>query len=202
MFGRSADLPLAKDATSRFLPWLIAVMVFLAAVAIAGALATEVVVAGWHRDISGTITVQIMPASGLAEVSRDGTDKRVETALRILETTPGVTSARALDRDKTAALLEPWLGSREVFEDLPIPRLIDVSLAPDRNINLDALSRRLSESVPGASLDDHQLWLGKLVRFAYGLEMLAGTVIGLTTLALTSTVIYATRTGLAVHFSV
>ena len=36
-FGGRSDLPLAGDATSRFLPWLIAPMVFLAAVALAAA---------------------------------------------------------------------------------------------------------------------------------------------------------------------
>ena len=38
MFARRSDLPLDKDALSRFLPWLIAFMVFLAVMAMAGVL--------------------------------------------------------------------------------------------------------------------------------------------------------------------
>ena len=38
MFTRRSDLPLDKDALSRFLPWLIAFMVFLAVLAMANAL--------------------------------------------------------------------------------------------------------------------------------------------------------------------
>ena len=203
MFGRRSDLPLKSDVTSRFLPWLVAAMVFLASVAIAGALALTIITEGWHREVSGTITVQVMPPTDVSgEAARTETDKRVDTALSLLRTTPGVATARPLDHERTVALLEPWLGSREVFQDLPLPRLIDVTLEPGREVNIAGLSERLAEAVPGSSLDDHQAWLAKLVRFAYALEALAAAVVALVGATTAATVVYATRTNLAIHTSV
>ena len=62
MFTRRSDLPLDKDALSRFLPWLIAFMVFLAILAMAGMLVLNATASRWDQGIRGTLTVQVMPA--------------------------------------------------------------------------------------------------------------------------------------------
>ena len=67
MFARRSDLPLDKDALSRFLPWLIAFMVFLAVMAMAGVLVLNTVAARWDRGVSGTLTVQIIPAENAVD---------------------------------------------------------------------------------------------------------------------------------------
>ena len=61
MFARRSDLPLDKDALSRFLPWLIAFMVFLAILAMAGMLVLNATASRWDQGIRGTLTVQVMP---------------------------------------------------------------------------------------------------------------------------------------------
>ena len=61
MFSSRSDLPLDKDALSRFLPWLIAFMVFLAVLAMAGMLVLNSTAARWDQGISGTLTVQLIP---------------------------------------------------------------------------------------------------------------------------------------------
>ena len=55
---RRSDLPLDKDAHSRFLPWLIAFMVFLAALAMMGMVVFEKVAAKWDAGLTGTLTIQ------------------------------------------------------------------------------------------------------------------------------------------------
>lgn len=200
--GRRSDLPLKDDATSRFLPWLIAPMVFLSAVALAGVFILSTLIDRWDRDVSGTVTVEIATAPGEAGESAETTRRRVDQALRILAATPGIATARALTQEQLIALLAPWLGNSDLLKELPLPALIDVSLKADSVVNLAALADKLSKAIPGASLDDHRVWLARLIGLSRSIEWLAMGMVVLIGGVTSATVFYATRTGLAVHHEV
>ena len=51
-------------------------------------------------------------------------------------------------------MLEPWLGTGLALDELPVPRIIVVRLAPGRNADLAQLQAALKAQVAGASLDD------------------------------------------------
>ena len=193
MLSRRSDLPLDHDATSRFLPWLIAFMVFLAVLALAGTLVLGSMAARWDRGMSGTLTVQIAPEAPGAGGGRTA------RALEVLRATPGVARAEPIDEGRMLALLEPWLGSGVGADDLPLPRLIDVLKEPGRTIDMAALAKRLAEVAPGASVDDHGVWLKRLLRLIHTIEALSLSVVILIGFATVGTVVFATRTGLAIH---
>jgi cell division transport system permease protein len=197
IWRRRSDLPMAHDATSRFLPWLVALMVFLAALALAMLFVIGNLVGRWDRDVAGTLTVQVAPVLG--EGGDLGTQERVEATLRLLRDTQGVLAARALTQPELVGLIEPWLGSSDLVRDLPLPRLLDVTVDPRQHIDLGALGQKLSQAVPGASLDDHRVWLSRLVNLSRTIELLAAASVMLIGLVTALTVIYATRTGMAVH---
>ncbi|MBY0431801.1 MAG: cell division protein [Rhodospirillales bacterium] len=199
MLGRHSDLPLKGDATSRFLPWLVALMVFLAAVAVAAVLVIHAMIERWDRDVSGTLTVQITPAAARTEAAEAVTLERVAAAEKLLRETPGILSTRALERKQLVSLLEPWLGNAEILQGLPLPRLIDVTVAPGIRLDLDALSKSLSQAVPGASLDDHRVWLSRLIGLSRSIQWLALGALSMIGAITSLTVVYATLTGLAVH---
>ncbi|MFC7455476.1 cell division protein FtsX [Insolitispirillum peregrinum] len=194
-----SDLPVARDSSGGFLPWLIALMVFFAAMATTGSVGLTDMIARWNRDVAGTLTVQIPPVIGTTAKAKEETAARVERAVRLLQSLPNVVSASEIPADKLAALLEPWLGSRELIDELPTPRLIDVTLNPQARPSLEDLQTRLKDAVEGATIDDHQVWMSKLISLAEGLQKLAWGVIALVSFTTTTTVIYATRTALAVH---
>jgi cell division transport system permease protein len=200
MFGRHSDLPLTGDATSRFLPWLVALMVFLASMAVAGAFVISGVIDRWDRDVSGTLTVQILPAGG--DHAEAATEDRVRLAVDVMRKVPGVLSVKAFDKKRTLALLEPWLGGAEVLQDLPLPRLIDVSVDPNARIDLAEVAERLTQAVPGASLDDHRVWLSRLINLSRTIQWLAIVVVALIGAVTAATVVYGTRTGMAIHHGI
>lgn len=197
--ARRSDLPLQGDATSRFLPWLIAPMVFLCAVALAGALILNTLIGRWNRDVSGTLTVEIAAAPGDAAESAAATRQRVEQAEALLSATPGIAQAHALTQTQLVALLEPWLGNTDLLKELPLPALIDVTVNPEARPDLADLSQRLSKAIPGASLDDHRAWLSRLIGISRSIEGLAVVVVILIGGITSAVVVYATRTGMAVH---
>lgn len=198
-FDRRSDLPLKGDATSRYLPWLIAPMVFLSAVALAATFILSGLIGRWDRDVSGTLTVEVATAPGDAAEAAEPTRQRVEQVLRILDGTPGIAASHALSQEQLIALMAPWLGTSDVLKDLPLPALIDVTVKEDANLDVDALAQTISRTVPGASLDDHRRWLDRLIGLSRSIEWLAIGIVSLIGMVTIATVYYATRTGMAIH---
>ena len=159
MIGRVRDVPLSGDPASRYLPWTVGLLVFLATLAFAAGMFLSSAGDAWRQNLSGTLTVQI-PVS-------DGSDRRerVEAAAELLRTTPGIVSVRPIPDSEIAVLLEPWLGKQVLGLDLPVPDLIDVSVVRGADIDIAALSARLARVAPGAVVDDHAIWLRRLTEF-------------------------------------
>ena len=155
MLGRRLDIPLNRDSSVRFLPWIIALMVYLAGLALAGTLVLQGALERWNTSLAGTLTVQLPPAKP------GGTDP-LPAALNLLRATRGVISAEALTRDQTAKLIAPWLGTALSPEELALPRLVDLRVDPRAGPDLADLRTRLAAAAPGALLDDHRLWLDRL----------------------------------------
>lgn len=194
MFRTHYDLPLQRDVTGRFLPWIIALMVYLAILAMAGSMVLSDMARRWDRGLAGTLTVQVPPLP-------EGTpalDERVRSALGVLRATPGIARAEALPRQDLQTLLEPWLGTGALNADLPVPAMIDVTLAGGR-IDMNGLAQRLRAAVPGAELDDHAAWLKDLLAIARAVEAVALGILALVGGAAVATVIFVSRAGLAIH---
>ncbi|SME91667.1 cell division transport system permease protein [Tistlia consotensis] len=191
---RRRDLPLANDASARYLPWLIAFLVFLAGLALVGGLGANRLAARWDSGLAGKLTVQVMPGQNAEE-----TKTRVGLVLDLLTASKGVASVEVLDRKQLGALLEPWLGASAYEESLPLPMLIDVTLDPGVEGVPPGLAERLEKEIPAAHLDDHQRYLGALISFARSLQLIALAVVVLVGAATILTLIFVTRTGLSVH---
>jgi cell division transport system permease protein len=141
-----------------------AAMAFLAVFALALSLATERLADRWSAELARTSTLRI-------SAPQDQIAAQTEAALRVLQTTPGVGSARALSDDEQIALLEPWFGPDLPVASLPIPRLIEIVEAGD-GFDATGLRARLQAEAPGAVLDDHTRWRAPLVAAADRLRSL------------------------------
>jgi cell division transport system permease protein len=140
------DLPLRHGAASRFLPSIIGGLLYLAVVALAvAAIADEAL----HRyDLRRELVTVTLPS---VEDGRAG-EQQVAQAIDLLRRTSGVTSAVAVPPEELKALVEPWLGTPDSDLDLPLPRLIDVTIEPQAGPDLSALEKRLAEVVSGATI--------------------------------------------------
>ncbi len=199
MLFRRGDLPLDRDPTGRFLPWLVALMVYLAALALVCAMVMNKMVERWDTGLSGSITVQIPPKQGDPTEAGAAADASLDAVIEILLATPGVISAEVLDPDEIVRLLEPWLGAGASYGDLPLPELIAVGIDRSAAPDFEELSRRLAQAAPGTILDDHQSWLGQLLDLARTIELVAALVVILVGASAATMVVFATRMGLAIH---
>ena len=193
MRGRVRDVPLRSDPASRYLPWTVGLLVLLATLALAAGMFLWSAGETWRQNLSGTLTIQV-PVSDVSDRR-----VRVDAASETLRSTPGILSIRPIPDAEIALLLEPWLGKQALGLELPVPDLIDATVASDADVDLVVLSARLEQAAPGAVVYKHATWLGRLTEFTRIAETVSYVVmIGILISAVT-TVIYTTRTGLAVH---
>lgn len=194
MLFRRPTVPLDEDSSARFLPWLVAFMVFLACLALASVFVVERAAQRWDSGLKGQLTVQI-PAPE-QEVERPA---RIEKVTQVLQATPGVRGLSVLTPQEVARLVEPWLGEAALAAELPLPDLIAVTLDASQPPDLGALRAALEAAVPGTQADDHQRWLANLLNLARSIKLGALIVVGLVCFAAVVTVVFVTRTGLEIH---
>lgn len=139
-------------------------MAFLAVFALALSLASGRLADRWGEELAQTATIRIV-------APLDQRETQTTAALRVLETTAGVAHARALTDADQQALLAPWFGQDLPLDALPVPRLIEITSAPD-GFDATGLRLRLSAEVPGAVLDDHGRWRAPLLAAAKRLRLL------------------------------
>jgi cell division transport system permease protein len=164
-----------------------AIMSYLACLAIGALLLINRAVDGWTSGLSREVTVQIRILNG---VDVEGELIKAETILRSIS---GVKSVDVLDRDAGAKLLEPWLGAGDLSE-LPIPRLIRVTIDEVSPPDFAELELVLKKEVQGASLDTHRRWQAELTRLARNLSFFAFAILLLIATSAVAMVIFATRT--------
>ncbi|MFT6558068.1 cell division protein FtsX [Sneathiella sp.] len=193
VFGKSAELQLEKDVSSKYLPVVISSMIFLASLALAGLFSIHSAVQDWSNAVSGNLTVEIAYEEGT------NLDKKVRIATDFLQTFPGLEKVRPLDKSDTAKLLEPYLGRADVIKNLPLPRLIEVTIAEGSSVDLLAAAKKLSDAVPGAVLNTHRPWLNKMILLARSVQILAGAIMLLISIVTVIIVIFAARTGMVMH---
>jgi len=180
-----------NSIAGRSLVAVVAIMTFLASMTTGAVVLVRTAANDWQAEVAREITIQVRPQTG-----RD-VEAEVRKAADIARAAPGVADVRPYTKEESSRLLEPWLGSGLALDDLPIPRMIVVKVAPDVTPDLASLRKTLSDQVAGASIDDHRGWIEQMrtmSRTAVG----AGIVILLLVFAATVlSVTFATRGAIA-----
>jgi cell division transport system permease protein len=188
------DTPIVpkRSIAGRALVAVVAIMTFLASLTTGAVMLVRSSAVEWQSDVAREVTIQVRPGQG-----RD-VDAEVARAVEIARAIPGIGDVRPYSKAESAGLLEPWLGSGLLLDELPVPRMIVVKL-PSTGIDLALLRQALSERVPGASLDDHRAWINRMRTMAR--TTVAGGI-GILILMLVATVlsvIFATRGAMATN---
>jgi len=127
------------------------VMCFLAAMAAGGMFMTWQAIDTWKAGVVSEATAQIMPLDDGPE----DVQKRVDEVVK------------------------PWLGQFGLLDDLPVPRLVAITLDRKNPANIEALDGLIRVKVRGARVDAHGHWVLQLSDMArtagwLGVAILAG----------------------------
>ena len=189
----SASIVPSSSIAGRSLTAVVAIMTFLAALTTGAAMLVVSTANDWQADVGREVTVQVRPAAG-RDIEAD-----VGKAVAAARAAPGIADVRAYSKEESEKLVEPWLGAGLHLDDLPIPRLIVIKLAPGVTPNFAALRQALANQVPTASLDDHRGWMERMRTMA-GTAVVCGlAVLGLVIAVTMLSVTFATRGAMATN---
>ncbi len=187
-------LPNKTDATRRYLPWIICLMAYLAALTVAGILMVGNLLEGWRAGVSGAVSV-VLP------VGDDGGPAAAERLAAVLRARADVDSAEVMDGAALSGLIDTWIDGDIAAMDLPLPTVVDVTLADPLDDGA-ALAEAVAAEAPAARVDVHRDWLAPLVDLAGSVRLIGMIVVVLIALAAAATVVFTTRAGLSMHHMV
>jgi cell division transport system permease protein len=196
-FDGAASTIMPRDKGAAPLDFVIAVMALLAALALGSSMIAARAAEGWSAGLSDRLTIQVLPPdSGDVQA---GLDAEVRAALAVLQATQGIAQVRVLSDGEIATLVEPWIGNSGVVAGIPLPRLIDATVAPGGGVDVPSLQERLKLAAPHAVVDDHSRWLTRLAGLAGTVRWAAYGILLLIAGATAAVVMLATRAGLDAH---
>ena len=173
-------------APLRTLTAVMAVMCFLAVLAVGAMLLINRAVEQWASGLASEVTVQ------LPQLSTRDMDKDLASLTQILSGIEGVKGVTVLDRKEGEKLVAPWIGENGL-DALPIPRLVRVVVDDKRPPDFAAMEKAMEEAVPTARLDTHRRWEAELRRMASTLTLLSSLILGLISASAIAMVIFAAR---------
>ena len=194
---RESAAVLPRDKGAAPLDFVIAVMAFLAALALGASLIADRATESWSHGLAAKLTVQVVPPDN--GDARRILEAETNAAVDLLKATPGIAHAAPLSDAEINALVAPWVGENGLTSDIPLPRLIDASITPGEVVNVADLVARLKMAAPHATLDDHSRWISRLSAIADTVRYSAYGIFLLIAVATAAAVSFATRAGLDAH---
>ena len=189
--GEASIVP-ADSISGRALLAVIAIMTFLAALTLGAVVLVRSASGDWQAAVAREVTIQLRPAD-----QRD-VEADVRRALAIAQNTQGIAFARPYTRQESAALLEPWLGSGLDLGELPVPRIVVLKVDTVAPPDFAKLRQQLGE-IPGATLDDHRVHIGRMSAIARSAVAMGLSVLALVLAAAMMSVMFATRGAMAAN---
>lgn len=179
------DLPLNQSAGTHFLVLLVALMTFLAMMALVATMFLGGVSRHWSSGLENRLTIEI-PA-----LKEDGSIREASEIEQLaqkvsaqLEQNPNIREHEVLGKEAINALVSPWLGDDVVLDDIPLPGLVSVHMQIGGEDKLREIETGLKNISPDIRIDTHESWLGDILRLAGTLKLSAfitTLIIGLTT---------------------
>lgn len=201
MLPEKTDLPLWEDPSAKYVPWIIALMVYLATAVLMTALTVGDIVDHWHQGFANKITIEIPPSLDEADyLYNNQTQKRHEQAVvHILKQTEGIKSFRPLPASEIIHVIEPWFGKHADLSDLPLSMLIEVELETYNPETITLLEEKLKQQMPTVSLEDHRVWQHGIFNTLSAIRIIGLCIVALIIFATVSTIMFTTQTSLTIH---
>jgi cell division transport system permease protein len=189
------DIPLGRGGPDGYLAWILAPIIYLAALALAITIVASDALLQWDVGLSGDLTVQVPTGADEAETRRI-----VEDVVATLASAEGIAGVDVLSAEERARLLEPWLGDAGVVAELDLPVVIDVTASDRDLLDLIGLTLRLEGIDAGITVDDHGAWLNQVLGLAETVMVIALFTLGVVLFAAIAALVFATAASLAIHW--
>lgn len=191
--GAASERLLPEGRLAGPMPWVIAIMMFLTALAAGAGIGLSGATRDLGRNLEGGATVQLVEPNPAAR------EIQAEAAVAELRRLSAVRQAERVPDARVAEMLAPWLGPEGLDDQLARPALIDVALKDSGPRAIAQLKEALDKVAPSVRVDRNADWLAPLVRLLNSLETLALALVALMFGAMVAAVVLAARGALNTH---
>ncbi|WP_032112489.1 cell division protein FtsX [Candidatus Paracaedibacter symbiosus] len=188
------EIPINQDAVTRFVPMIMALLVFLLSLVLAGAFSISSSLKNWHVGASHKLTIEV-PLQH--ELDRE---RMIPNIVTFLQSVPGINHVEPIKHQQLLSLLEPWVGQAEMLSDVPVPALIDIDVDPNAHLEVPELIQKLRQYAAGVRIESHSRWLETLLILRTSLQVVAYLFALIIAMTVAITVMLVTKVGLASHY--
>jgi cell division transport system permease protein len=186
------DIPLDNDDNSRYVCWVIGLMVFLLGMIYLGTL-TISSADQWGFRNNERVTIEI-PMEGVANP-----ENLIQDVISTMQRLPLVNQINLLDSQAVLKSIQPWLNGTGIPDTVNLPCLIDVDFQSGAIVDYDDILNHLRPLSHSITLENHEPWQEKLKTMRLRLEIIAILFMILISLTVMITVTLITRSSLKTH---
>jgi len=187
------DLPLKNDIAARFVPKIVALMVYLGTLCLIFTLFMMNSSRVWQDQFTTQLSIEIPTFQG---TSSSALQTRV---LHLLNKTPGIQKATPIPETEMTSLFSSLLGQEVDVKLLSLPTIIDVSFDGKEKVDTKTLEAHLKNISPDIQLVNHQDWQTQVLNLIQTSVIMALIVTFLILIAAIATTSFATHTSLLIH---
>lgn len=192
--GKRYDLPLHRGSGGQLVTWIVGVMTYLTVLLMVLIFALNMIQTHWENSLTGKLTVEIP-----YQINDDTAQQNSDEVIKALNGLPHL-SAQILNLDDMENLVGTWLGDSASLAELPLPKLIDVTLEEHPETpSIETIISTVQNVAPEAAIDTHQEWLADLTRLAKACGMILISISIILAITAALTVAATARTRLALH---
>jgi cell division transport system permease protein len=189
------DIAFSSDDSHRFLPWLIGMMVALAALL----LCFVVTINGWVIDRNDNYTNNITVNIPVADGEHAPSEEAITKIINALQNSSGVEAVTRIEQKKLQKMLTPWLGETMANAELPLPVVLDVSLKDGVTVDIPKLQAALEQLAPGTEVDAHEAWVAAFLSFSGAIRSMMTMLAALIIVAIGLMIAFTSRASLHLH---
>jgi cell division transport system permease protein len=192
------DLPLNADPASRFLPWIIGLLIYLASLSIVVGLSVDTLTTQWTQGLKDMIILEMPLAS-----DHTSEDERLETEFKIfqlIQSTPGLGSIKPLSFKDALEQLGTHTFSDEDLKLLP--KLLEIQVTNRSNFSLTSFKRNLATLSPHIHAEDHEDTKNGMHKIAQSTQMVSFGIVSMIILATIAIIAFTSQTSLIIHRNV
>jgi cell division transport system permease protein len=201
------DLPFRDDRANRFLLLLIGLMTYLAILSAAAGMVLTSMAERWNTGLANHLTIEIPGVDARGQrLTAEQHQERVEQIRAALDRDGLVVDLQVKPPSAVAKLVEPWLGSDQtMLNQVPLPTLVTVMVADGGPNAAAAIQEKLAAIAPDLNVENHQSWLGDVLRLTETLSFAAyliGFITAITTISAVAGAVRARMTAYHDHLEI
>lgn len=195
----TSDLPLTKDPTSRYVPWIVGLMMYLGMLSVLLFCLFQSYFKGWTEDIDRSFSVEIYSPQADLLKQENQLESQAQLIKNFLESFPGIFGVTLLDQEQISQLLTSWLGDMNALQEVGLPIYLEGKIRKRSPSNLKIIEQKVQEIYPFSKVIDHGIHFAPLQKLGISLKIFILVMLGAFFAASIVTLSFSVQTSLLIH---